>query len=1093
MRNNSVSRARHRTNYVIFNKENKIIEATFCCEKEMQLSNEAGTWFKTIEHFVNFMTLIEVLKQINPLQADIIYFRVLTIQIEALKNAKDFLMVSDLYGKQIEIAQGLDVILSKTNTPASERACYAAEARKELLKEQEKAAYQANVEWVAICTIISREVVVYNQSAGNKEIKLSAELSNKISKQLFRAQVYFHLLDHDNAITHCTMALKLAFPIPITLAYFWRGITYFKLGQFRKAYHDLIEVIKLDGSKANFFRNPEIRVVLRSVFTCIQALEPNKPIDGVTDYMVLANQFRVQGDELKKTNDSQAEQSYKHAILFYTQELFEYDADLVLSMPTDSRLGLVFYNRALAYKNINQSHEAFNDLILAKLIFNLQIAIAEIKPAPDDKILLKIDLDRCNKELQNFPKPTLPEEKNEITTVKKKKKKKKKNSPDTIQSEQKFELKKQEDALKKQIKKLKFEEEKQRVAKLKEEEAKKAKAQALMEAKKMAEEKEKEDKAALIFKEKAAKEQLMLIEKNRIKAQREQRRLLKEEKIRRIHFNSVLEELKITVSKKQLEKEKARDEAFNFLLNDLLSEEISSIINLSLNEIKAQAEEKIRQQAKNHADQFLQEEEKQLSSFPKETSQKLKEYITKAKKITYHTNGWENRKINAEKITEKKCPFDQYLQKKAGKPIKLALPSKAIEQLQKLPKEATPFKWIVGGLIRDTQLGRPYGQHYKDKKEGDIDLLISPTPFEKIQRVFPKAIRISLNTHQELTNLNKVPEFYLYDISDANKYKHPFNEDGSYKDIFDDTQIKESPYFNFEDPLRAEMLSRDLEINCGFADENGFLYALPETMFALNHRLISIPNKLELLHMEAKVTNKKLDETVWAGKTNEEIAYKIDIRIFLRAMLALSHGDLVLSQAVANSIPHGLAILENNLYTNPISVKQINTLLQTKVFRHSYAMAIRRFQIFTDCGINQILFPGLIEKIQLHHLEKQLEEILIKESKLERIYAGFLALQYNDAFQALSEEQWRNPIFICSFINKLIGNKPLIASYFDSFLKRQADNFNYLINTIRQFTRYYNAWFAPCLPQYPGSTLFSKPDDKKVCNLGLNKRQVFGC
>lgn len=591
---------------------------------------------------------------------------------------------------------------------------------------------------------------------------------------------------------------------------------------------------------------------------------------------------------------------------------------------------------------------------------------------------------------------------------------------------------------------------------------------------------------------------------------REDYKKLKTHALEDIINDLIADEIK-DISQKTLTDEKSKDEVFSLLLTDLIADQSHSIVLETLAKAKkAENQNKLLQKkmkAETLAASYMLGETKSnqavpvqgkmvypkfnppspselkvqiLPHSPGDTSDSSEDFspisspfdeLSDRESPIPFTGSYKSKsptpdsKLNQDPYT----PFYRYLQLKGHTPLILNLPSKTFQQLIHLRNAGLPFSFAVGGLVRDHLLGRQYGQNYKDKKEGDNDLLIPPTPFEKIKRSFPHATRFALNTKQDLIVSPGITSFYLYDVPESNKYKKPFNKEGSYQDIFDETQIKESPYFqgNFVDPMRAEMLSRDLEINSAFVDEHGRFYALPETIHALQHRLISIPNKLELLRMEANAMQRKFDESQWAGKTNEQIAYELDIRIFLRAMLALSHCDLVLSDSVAKSIPIGLTTLKQQLYSNQTIVKQINTLLQTKVFRHTHEMASRRFKIFTNYGINQILFPGLIETIQSKNLSPQLEQILANESSLEKTYCGFLVLQYLNAFLKLSAEEMKDDYFLGCFLNKLVENKPLLSVYFDNYPRFKKHNDPSINDIVRHFVKVFTPKAVPTPPKQP--------------------------
>lgn len=688
----------------------------------------------------------------------------------------------------------------------------------------------------------------------------------------------------------------------------------------------------------------------------------------------------------------------------------------------------------------------------------------------------------------------------------------------------KQEEKKREDARRKEIKKQNLEIENKRKAELKELANKKAlevEAEKIKKAQEVKEIKAKEEEAARI--EKEARES----EAQKKQTIKELRIVRKSAQQHKKNFQPVLQELIKTAQSKEVYKKieaKAMQDIIDDLMTDLIVEESQTLILNAMAKAKQAENQRKLLQIKSKAEAIaisamygetklkLSTPEKTQPNYQKPLSPRLAElklnFLSQSLSDTSDSSDefspvssvegdFSDRdsplsftKSNPEKSPslESKLTQDPYrifyrhLQFNGSIPITLNLPSKVILQLKKLKSSGVPFSFVVGGLIRDHLLGREYGQNYKDRKEGDNDLLIPSTPFETIKRSFPNAFRIHLNVKHELITTPEITEFYLYDVPDANKYKIPFKKDGTYQDIFDETQIKESPYFqgNFADPMRAEMLSRDLEINSGFVDELGRFYALPETIHALQHHLISIPNKLELLRMEAQAMNQEFDESLWFGKTNEQIAYELDIRIFLRALLALSHLDLALSEGVRKSIPIGLSILEDKLYSNPIIAKQINTLLQTKIFRHAKIMAIRRFKIFTDHGVNRILFPGLLESVQSNNLSTQLDQVLAIESSLEKTYCGFLVLQYLTIFLKLSADEMKDDYFLTCFIQKLIENKPLLSVYFDNYSKFKKINDPSLNDIVRNFLKVFTPKPAPTQPvsqTYANLSMFSLADD----------------
>lgn len=377
-------------------------------------------------------------------------------------------------------------------------------------------------------------------------------------------------------------------------------------------------------------------------------------------------------------------------------------------------------------------------------------------------------------------------------------------------------------------------------------------------------------------------------------------------------------------------------------------------------------------------------------------------------------------------------------------PTIIKLTDKAKQVLSKLKKAGGALTFGVGGLVRDVLLGRTLYRVYKQKKECDIDV-VSELYSAQVCETFDHPIA-KYKAKEVANGVVIIPDTNIYKEHDPDA-------------IIDTIQIKHSTYFQknwqgkyiYEDPLRADFLSRDLTINGFYCDEMGHVFASVEALEALAKKEIEIVDKKEFLKLEAKARGLEFDEKSYVEKSSEQIAYEIDIRIFLRAILAASYGDLHFGKKFLNSISIGLDLLACNLADN-LKAKQINTLLQEKVFKHQYNSALTRFDLFTQNGVNQILFPGLVEVLEKDSLDVRLKQILFNESQLERIYAGFLVLLNKAEFQALSEKQLKDDKMLLSLILEKMKNQPLIKIHFEFYLAKPKSVFyKPLTELVREF------------------------------------------
>lgn len=384
-------------------------------------------------------------------------------------------------------------------------------------------------------------------------------------------------------------------------------------------------------------------------------------------------------------------------------------------------------------------------------------------------------------------------------------------------------------------------------------------------------------------------------------------------------------------------------------------------------------------------------------------------------------------------------------------PVVVPLTDKTIQTLSTIKQSGASLTFGVAGVIRDRFLKRPYYRTYKKRTEQDIDL-VTEVPPGQVCELFDDPT--SLNKPKEVSNgIVILPETQSFNNTNL-------------LPIVDTTQIKHSYFFHknheeqfvFSDPLRADFLSRDLTINGFYCDELGRVYATKEALEALTKKEICVVDKREFLKLEAKAYGREFDEKAYAGKTSEQIAYEMDIRIFLRGLLSASYGDLHFSESFTNSIPFGLDILKQNLQ-NVLKLKQINTLLHDKLFRHQFASASVRLKLLTDNGVTQILFPGLLDAVNNPDLMIRLNQILFIESDIDRIYAGFLVLQNKKFFDALNQNDMNYEQNLFHLIMTGLKNQPLMKTQLDFFLAKQS--IAALTGIVKQFIHYFNIPLTP--------------------------------
>lgn len=385
----------------------------------------------------------------------------------------------------------------------------------------------------------------------------------------------------------------------------------------------------------------------------------------------------------------------------------------------------------------------------------------------------------------------------------------------------------------------------------------------------------------------------------------------------------------------------------------------------------------------------------------------------------------------------------------AQEPFLIPVTQKASHTLTKLKQAGAKLAFGVGGLARDALLGRCSYRTYKDKLECDIDA-VTEANSSFVCKTFDHT-KPAYKPRDLGNGVVSVPDTNMY------KFRDP-------KAIHDTIQIKHSPFFAktadgnyfFADPLRTDFLSRDLTINGFYCDEIGQVFATSEALQALHKKEIVIVDKLEFLKIQAKAYNRIFDEKSYAGKTSEQIAYEMDSRIFLRGILAASYGDLHFSPSFVQSFPIGRSVLKNDL-RNTLKVKQINTLLKDKVFRHTLDSATVRFNLLTHNGVNEILFPGLIESIAQHNLSRELTDVLRDEMNLDRIYAAFLVMQNYPFFLSLPPEKLSDNDYLKQTIGALLQHQPLIQTQYEVHLKTMQSGTPPFHSLVCEFTHRFRA------------------------------------
>lgn len=813
-----------------------------------------------------------------------------------------------------------------------------------------------------------------------------------------------------------------------------RAVAYIHLGKnrmpegditfFQLARTDLMKIVTIDLAKGSRAAGNAPDIIFQHLLICDRALLERKwdapenldlLIFVATEEQNLADKNQASG------NNVAAAHGYQEAILLWNEAE---ERSRQHEFKPGSDIGLILFNRAHCHLQLNMSELALQDLYFAEWFLSHQIARIQNpsnlvhKPAEELEALQKTHKQciEARKSLQH-PQNSQPEAT--------KQKKKKKSQPAgksflTLTPEEK-ETKKAGDAL---AKKLSAEKHKLIEEKLRNEEFKKSLSKILTE------------KSAQFLRQTA---------------------LIKQNRERQANAELIFDELITSVITPDLIKElclesiaKAQAEEY---ADKILSAEKKSFADRKASALPvAQATE--TQQPSSPASTSSSSERSvspmsQISDVSSDSSSTASPRLSPARNLTCPTDAADEKYPNLPDGIPPEFKRHFYAFRNAG-----CYPTLIDDFLQ--PVSRLKQRWLcVGGVLRDAELGHPLFAEFKNGNEVDIDVIISPRVFkpneeaktsnnkdrtvpavsDPIKQTFHNAVVIPTSTPRGLYNR----ELNLYSIKEENFYR---------PHVFRQTQIRESVYLQTkpdgsllfgENALRADMLSRDATFNGLFGiihDKSMLLFAQPETIEALKSLEISVPNKLELLKLEAGVMQRPFDEKLWAGKSNEQIAYELDIIIFLRNILSLSHKDFRLSKGIQDTIPSALNMLREQL-TNGNVVKQINTLLLNKIFRYTFDMAAQRFDLFNRYGINEILFPGLFEKIESKDLFVPLNDILRKENKLENIYGGFLVLQYFDAFKALNDDQYNNHAFLLNFAMKLATDNPLMKACFINLPKNE--------------------------------------------------------